>query len=116
MRHLVIGLALTGLTSLFLGGCLPYNQDSQKIGTIFRVSDHSGFFCGVPEAEIIRGGFSNGSGAMGTAFDFTVPAELLPTLRGYMDAGTEVKITYHSNWITFCYDELLDKVEPLHPK
>jgi len=67
---------------------------AKKIGRLVRVAQ-TGMFCQTAEATIIRGGFTDGDGTNGTAFDFSVPdASQVVMLERLMSAQVEVEITY----------------------
>lgn len=78
----------------------------EKVGQVFSVNKE-GFLSKTWEAELVRGGMNNGSGAFGIKpFDFTVPNDaLVDQVKKYMEAGTEVIIRYqqphiYSSWLT----------------
>lgn len=86
---------------LHLTGCGVNNPaKGSKIGQVVKVT-HSGVFSKTWEAQLIRGGMSNGSGAFGvTPFDFTIEnEEQAKQVQEYMDKQTEVIITYRSEGI-----------------
>ena len=87
---------------LFLVGCGDLGS-GEKLGTIVKLSTH-GFFCTTYEAQLIRGGMSNGSGAFGVApFDFTIEdIRLVEQVKKAVEAQQEVKITYHEEMNSFC--------------
>lgn len=96
MKKLFILLAVA-----LLAGCVQ-NGDGEKIGTVVRINK-SGAFCPTNEVEIVRGGLSNGTGAVGGIFDATVEdASLLEKLKSAMEHQQEVKITFTSEMFTFC--------------
>lgn len=87
--------------ALALAGCGDYG-DGEKVGNIVKVS-HQGFTCPTWEAQIIRGGLNNGSGASGQAFEFTIEdARLIPALQDALEKQYEVKIKYHMEYSTLC--------------
>jgi hypothetical protein len=97
-KHLVI----LALIPLMLSACKDTGH-GDKVGSIVKVSEQ-GIFCRTFEAEIIRGGFSNGSGVGGQSFHFTVednPA-LVEKVKHFMETQEEVKITYRTELATFC--------------
>lgn len=62
-----------------------------------------GVFCQTYEAELIRGGLNNGSGASSTIFDFTIEdAALISQIQDALDKQYEVKIHYRMEGLTFC--------------
>lgn len=73
--------------------------ESNKIGQI--TSLHKvGIMCKTWEAQIQRGGFSNGSGVTGAPFNFTIEdATLVGQVKRFMETNTEVEITYHSEGV-----------------
>ena len=90
-KLLVLALALTA-------GCGVNSPGTgSEVGVVIRMSKH-GIFSKTWEAQIIRGGMSNGSGSFGTVpFNFTVESDVLVAkVQQYMDAGTEVKIAYRT--------------------
>lgn len=73
--------------------------DGEKVGQIVKLAN-TGMIYKTWEAEIIRGGFQGASGVNGTAFDFTIESPALAdTVRAYMEAQREVRITYRSEGI-----------------
>ena len=100
MRRLL--MVSTTFTLLVLGGCGINATDpgeGEKVGQVIKLTNQ-GVFSTTWEAELIRGGLSNGSGGFGVKpFDFTVPNKLAEKVREYMENQTEVKIKYHSSGI-----------------
>ena len=90
---LCVALAVIVLT----GGCfLNYHPGSgEKVGQVVKVNKE-GIFCQTWEAQLIRGGISDGSGAFGVQpFDFTVESDALAEkVQKYMRDQTEVVIKY----------------------
>lgn len=112
-------LALIALivSSVFLTGCYEV-ADGEKIGMITRVSQQ-GVFCKTWEAEIIRGGFSAGSGVNGQAFHFTIEnPELVKEVQNAMEKQVEVKIHYKSDMTSFCRsdsgDSFIQSIETIN--
>jgi hypothetical protein len=72
----------------------------QKVGQIVKIN-HQGFMFKTDEAELIRGGLTDGSGAIGSApFDFTIDdKDLLAKAKEYMQNQTEVLITYKISYV-----------------
>lgn len=105
---------------LMLTGCYE-TEKAEKIGTIVKVGSGEGIFIKTIEAEIIRGGFSAGSGASGQAFHFTVEdSKVAEQLRKAMDEQKEIKITYHREFFTMFRSEshstFLDSFEVIEKK
>lgn len=89
------------LFSICLIGCGLNGSpgEGKKIGQIVRVH-HGGIFFDTWEAELIRGGISNGSGTTsGSAFHFTANDAQAAQLQAFMDKQTEVVITYREKGI-----------------
>lgn len=87
-----------------LTGCWT-TQEGNKVGVITKLAKE-GAFVATWEGSIVRGGFNNGSGAMGQAFEFTVEKkDVLNELQKAMDKGSEVKIYYHKEAISFLRSE-----------
>ena len=113
MKKNVIALAIL---SVALSGCWD-TGDGERVGQVIKLNKQ-GTFCKTWEAEIIKGGMSAGSGAMGGAFYFTVPNNnqvLLKTLTDAMNSGQEVRVHYNMELVTFCRSDsdnhFVDKVE-----
>lgn len=90
-----------------LVGCGIGNPgEGEKVGQIVRVNRH-GLFCKTWEAQIMRGGFNNGTGASGAAFDFTIGDESQARkLQEYMENQTEIVLHYRSQFLyTLCSTE-----------
>ena len=110
-KKLIILLPLFMLTA-----CWEVSSGN-KIGVITKLAKQ-GLFIKTYEGQIIRGGFNSGTGAMGSAFNFTVEnPETLKQLQNAMDKQQEVKIFYHAELATFFRSEsenhFVDKVEVL---
>jgi hypothetical protein len=109
MRYAIAALAL--MASI---GCTT--AKGEKIGTITKLAEQ-GPICPTWEGQIIRGGLSDGSGAFGAPFDFTIQdTSLLERVRAYMESGQEVKIYYYSYEPTFCSSDsghFVTRVEPV---
>ncbi|MBY0559900.1 hypothetical protein [Hyphomicrobium sp.] len=81
--------------SVAVGGCYT-SRTGEKIGRITKLY-RSGPICPTWEAEIIRGGFTSGSGVNGAAFDFTIEDDATAErLRQVMESQQEVKIHFHT--------------------
>jgi hypothetical protein len=102
MKYLVVVLAAV------LASCGD-KSDGSKIGIIVHFTKH-GYFCKTWEGEIIKGGFGNGSGVIGSAMGFTVENEaLVPQIQKAMDTQQEVILHYHEELVTFCRSDNKDK-------
>ena len=89
-------ICLLSVVCLSLTSCIT-KSSGEKVGVITKVS-HEGMvpFCKTYEAEIVRGGLTNGSGTIGGAFHFTInDKELLDKITSAMENQQEVKIYYH---------------------
>lgn len=100
--------------SLLLQGCLE-TQNGEKIGTIVKLGQE-GVLIKTWEAELIRGGFNQGSGSFGKPFYFTIEnSEFIPILKKALDEQREVKIHYHKEAVTLFRAEsdnyFLDSIE-----
>src|SRR5258708_467775 len=91
----------------------------EKVGQIFGINKE-GFISLTWEAELVRGGMNDGSGAFGVKpFNFTVPSdELAEKVRKYAESKTEVLIYYHSArvyWYQQSENEelFLDDIKPV---
>lgn len=74
----------------------------EKVGQIIKLNKQ-GVFCQTYEAELIRGGLNNGSGASSTIFDFTIEDEkLIPAIQDALDKQYEVKLKYRMEFATWC--------------
>lgn len=86
------------LISLFLTGCWE-TEKGEKVGTIVKFAKE-GIIFGTWEAELIKGGMNEGSGAFGKSFHFTVEnSELISRLNYALTNQKEVRITYHKEWL-----------------
>ncbi len=99
MRKSLIALALL---PMLLTSCKDTGS-GEKVGSIVKLAKQ-GVFCQTWEAEMIRGGFSNGSGVGGTPFHFTIEdnPELVKKVEQLMNTQQEIKITYRTELATFC--------------
>lgn len=94
-------LAVAALATISLSGCFEYSA-GEKIGQIVKLTK-SGILCKTYEAQLIRGGFNNGTGVMAAPFDFTIEdLSLLPKIQEALDKQQEIKITYSEELISFC--------------
>lgn len=87
---------------LFLSGCGAGfdSGEGKKIGRIVKIGKH-GMFCPTYEAEIIRGGFSDGSGVNGTSLHFTIKSEkLYDRLTAAMENQEEIELKYSKRAFT----------------
>src|SRR5258708_3645313 len=83
------------LCCISLSGCWN-TSEGQKTGIIVKFA-REGLLVKTYEAELIRGGFSNGSGANGQSFHFSVEKkEMAEKLKGAFENHKEVIIKYHS--------------------
>jgi len=101
---------LLAVMALSLTGCWETGVN-EKIGSITKLGRQGRIeACKTWEGEIIRGGMSGGSGSFGASFGFTVEdLTLLPLLKEALNTpGSEVKITYRTEWMTFCRSESQD--------
>lgn len=99
-----------------LSGCW-ITEKGEKIGTIVKLG-HQGFLIKTWEAELIRGGMSNGNGAFGVKpFDFTIEDKsMLAVINQALSEQKEVRIKYHKEWATLWRTEtddnsFLDSIE-----
>jgi hypothetical protein len=117
--HTITACQCAGIVaaSLLLWGCWDTGR-GEKVGQIIKLN-RQGLFCKTWEAELIRGGLNNGSGAASTLFDFTIEDEkLVPDVQAALDGQYEVKIYYNMENATACrsdsQDHFLNKIERLH--
>lgn len=90
--------------SMLLASCGDVG-DGQKPGIITKLAQQ-GLICKTWEGSIQRGGFNSGTGVSGAAFDFTVEdPQVVKDLQAAMDQQLEVKITYRTEFFTFCRSE-----------
>lgn len=88
-------LTIIVLASLLVAGCWE-TENGQKSGVLVKVTKQ-GMYWGTYEGELVRGGFDDGSGANGKAFDFSFGAfesSLVKQAREYMQKGHPVTIYY----------------------
>jgi hypothetical protein len=102
-HHKMIKTVLAAtLLSTLLTGCWD-SGNGEKVGIITKVAKQ-GAMCPTWEAEIQRGGMSNGSGVNGQTFAFTIEGNdaLVAQLVDDMEHQREVKITYRTEFATYC--------------
>lgn len=76
------------------------NGSGKNIGQIVKIAKH-GILCTTGEAELVRGGFSGGSGVNGVAFHFSIPDEtLFSQLERSMEAQQEIELFYDRRFMT----------------
>lgn len=92
-----------GLIPLMFAGCWNIGE-GEKIGQVVKINEQSGMFCKTVEVEIVRGGLSNGSGVNGSSLHFTIENddESLEIVKKAMEDGSEVKVNFHTEMVTFC--------------
>lgn len=92
-------LALAPL--VLMTGCYNIGQ-GEKIGQVVKVNEASGLIYKTVEVEIIRGGFSNGSGTNGQALHFTIEnnPNAVALVKKAMIDGSEIKVQYHEELAT----------------
>ena len=105
---------------LLISGCgINFSPgDGEKIGQVVKVN-HQGWQRVTWEAQLIRGGMNNGSGAFGVApFDFTIESEdMAKKVQEYMKSQQQVIIRYRMEgcWSLFRSDSnghFLTSIEP----
>lgn len=104
MKSILLGLALTSTLSFSACRLNTNPGTGEKIGQVIRLN-HSGFLCKTWEAQLLRGGMTDGSGSIGGApFDFTIEDEKVAAqVQEYMANQTEVVIKYRMETIfAFC--------------
>ncbi len=113
-------LLLTTLIALMFTGCVETAKGT-KIGQVVKVNEASGLVYKTVEVEIIRGGFSAGSGAQGGVLDFTIedkPA-LVELVKQAMLDGSELEVQYHKEFFTFLRSDshsvFADDIKLVHP-
>lgn len=86
---------------LFLTSCtFQSSGKGSKIGRIVKISQE-GIFFKTWEGELVRGGFTDGSGVMGTSFFFTIEDDYLRDIAlECMKNQNEVIITYEAEIFT----------------
>jgi hypothetical protein len=103
------------LSIILISGCWE-TEKGEKIGTIVKLNKQ-GFFIKTRECEIIRGGFNNGSGSFGKAFDFTIEDDSMSQIADKaLNEQKLVKVKYHKEWFTMFRTEtgdnsFLDSIE-----
>ena len=109
-KVLIIGMCLA------LSGCWT-TQEGQKHGVFVKVAKH-GMFLGTWEAELIRGGFNDGSGANGNSFKATLgrfKSNLVGLAIDSMNDQKSITINYHCEWIVMPWrgesNCFIDKIE-----
>ena len=100
-KIILISIVFTILLSSFFTFSNPTR--GEKIGKIVKVSKE-GVFNKTWEAELIRGGFSDGSGVLGSSFHFTIENPVLvEEARKCMENQTDIILHYHSEFINSCF-------------
>ena len=108
-------LLIAACSTLLLTSCMQV-ESGEKIGVPTKVGTE-GFWCHNAVGSIVRGGLSNGDGAMGATFDFYITnSDATQVIKTAMDTHQEVKIHYHKDkfLISFCLDKsryLVDAAE-----
>lgn len=94
-------LILSTLIMVLFTGCGEVAKGT-KIGQVIKVNEASGFFYKTIEVEIIRGGFSAGTGAQGGSLHFTIEnnPNNLEIVKKAMTDGSEVEVEYHKEIVT----------------
>lgn len=93
-------LIAIGIVTFLLSGCWN-TAEGEKTGVIVKLAKQ-GAIWGTYEGELIRGGMTNGSGAWGKPFDFTVSdSNTAYQLTQAMEQNKQVRIKYHEE--AFCW-------------
>ena len=93
-----IGLMILFLVAMPFVGFNSNPGYGQKVGQIVRMTNE-GIVCKTYEAQLIRGGLNDGSGAFGIkSFEFTVPEHLTDKVQAALDKQIEVVIDYDTNF------------------
>lgn len=101
MKNKLIKLSILGVLITSLTACWV-TSDGQKTGIIVKFAK-TGMFIKTYEAELIRGGFSGGSGVNGKSFHFTIEKKsLADEIETAFNSGKEVIIAYHEEAFTGC--------------
>lgn len=101
MKKLVVPLL-----GLILAGCIQI-ENGEKVGIPTKLGKE-GFWCHNTVGSIVRGGLTNGDGAMAGSFDFYVTdSNAKQVIEEAMNTRQEVKIHYHKDkfLISFCLDK-----------
>jgi hypothetical protein len=87
---------------VLMGSCNISNPaEGMKVGRIVKLANEGLIFT-TCEGELIRGGFVDGSGSMGTSFRFTVESESLKRIcERALEEQIEVRLYYRSYFITW---------------
>lgn len=110
MRQTKIKSGLLWAASLLCTGCWDVGQ-GEKIGQVVKINEKSGYFCKTVEVEIVRGGFTGGSGVNGTSLRFTVEKNrkaAVELLKAAMLNGDEIQVKYHQEHATWCRSDSND--------
>lgn len=111
MKRIVTGVLFAALGLGGTGCHLAKPVHGVKTGVIVKIAEE-GWLVQTYEAQLLRGGLSDGSGAMGQAFDFNIKAgPTLDAARAAMDSGVEVEVEYERRMIT----SILDREHPTAP-
>lgn len=91
------------LAIALLGGCSTNCSPGHgtKVGQVVKVSKE-GIFCDTYEAQLIRGGMTDGSGSIGVVpFEFTIVSSAdVERVIDAMESRSEVVITYHTELLS----------------
>lgn len=90
--------------SIIMVACSHINRArGEKIGKVTKVAQE-GLICRTYEAEVIRGGFTDGSGAFGVLpFHFTIPNEKMMLIVKYaMENQKSILVKYHRRLFAPC--------------
>lgn len=94
--------------TFFLSACGSgfESGEGRKIGRVVKIGKH-GMFCSTYEAEIVRGGFTEGSGVNGSSLHFTIKSEnLYDQLSKAMEDQKEIELFYSNRIFTgICFGE-----------
>ena len=87
---------------MMLSGCWEIGT-GEKIGTVVRLNKQ-GFFCKTWEGQMVRGGFTDGSGVAGTLpFEFTIEDDkLAEKVKEAMEAQKMIRVKYKMEFNSFC--------------
>lgn len=102
MKRVMFGMMLAAFA--FSGCMCARPTHGVKTGVIVKIAEE-GLFVPTHEAQLIRGGMTNGSGAMGQAFDFNIkPGPVLEAAQKALESGAEVEVEYERHLIASIFD------------
>ena len=93
-------ILLVTVMALTLSSCWTL-ETGEKTGRIVKVAK-AGYIVKTWDGELVKGGFTDGSGSMGKTLNFSIESEdLVEKLKSAMETQRQVNVKYHQEFFAF---------------